>query len=93
MVDNPFTVYRSLKGFPGLISKSLTAGNWNLLVICDQLMDLSALKGVNQCILQGVKGVTHLSKVPGLNWDESIKNMKAAPAPQAILASNPQERT
>jgi len=78
MVNDPLTVYRRLKGFPGLISRSLTAGNWNLLVICDRLMHLSVLSGVRKCILQGVKGVTHLSKVGGLDWDESIQNMKAA---------------
>jgi len=78
MVNDPLTVYRRLKGFPGLISRSLTAGNWNLLVIFNRLMDLSVLNGVRKCILQGVKGVTHLSKVGGLNWDESIQRMKAA---------------
>ncbi|MBU7012181.1 MAG: hypothetical protein HXS46_15960 [Theionarchaea archaeon] len=77
LVNDPFTVYRRLKGFPGVVSKSLTAGSWNLLVICDRLMDLSVLSGVRKCILQGVKGVTHLSKVGGLNWDESIQRMKA----------------
>jgi len=82
MVNDPFTVYRCLKEFPGVISRSLTAGNWNLLVICDKLMDLSLLEGLNQCILQGVKGVTHLSKVCGLDWKESIQRMKAAPAPE-----------
>ena len=82
MVNDPLTVYRRLKGFPGLVSKSLTAGNWNVLVICDKLMDLSVLKGVRKCILQGVKGVTHLSKVGGLDWDESIQNMKAAAVPE-----------
>ena len=78
LVNDPLTVYRRFKGFPGLISKSLTAGNWNLLVIFNRLVDLSVLKGVNQCILQGVKGVTHLSKVGGLDWDESVQTMKTA---------------
>jgi len=82
MVNDPLTVYRRFKGFPGVISRNLTAGNWNMLVICDKLMDLSVLKGVNHCILQGVKGVTHLSKVGGLNWDESTQNMKAAAVPE-----------
>jgi len=78
IVNDPFTVYRRFKGFSGVVSKSLTAGDWNLLVICDRLMDLSVLSGVRKCILQGVKGVTHLSKVGGLDWDESIQDMKTA---------------
>jgi len=78
MVNDPFTVYRRLKGFPGVVSRNLTAGDWNLLVIFNRLIDLSVLNGVRECILQGVKGVTHLSKVGRLDWDESIQNMKAA---------------
>ncbi len=78
LVNDPLTVYRRFKGFPGLISKNLTAGSWNLLVIFNRLMDLSVLNGVRKCIVKGVKGVTHLSKVGGLDWDESIQNMKTA---------------
>jgi len=77
-VNDPLTVYRRLKGFPGVVSRSLTAGSWNLLVIFNRLMDLSVLSGVRKCFLQGVKGVTHLSKVGGLDWDESIQRMKTA---------------
>ncbi|KYK36390.1 MAG: hypothetical protein HXS46_13020 [Theionarchaea archaeon] len=82
VVDDPFSVYRWFEGFPGVISRSLTAGAWNVLVICDQLMDVSALEGVNNCIVKEVKGVTHLSKVSGVDWDESIQEMKSAPAPE-----------
>ncbi|MBU7009911.1 MAG: hypothetical protein HXS46_04430 [Theionarchaea archaeon] len=79
--EDPLTTYQSLKAFPYLVSRSLVSGTWNLLLICEKLMDFSVLKGFRRCILQGVRGVTHLSKVTTLDWDTAVKRMYKALSP------------
>ena len=84
--ENPLFVYQCLKGFPHIVSQSLTSGRWNLLLICDRPLDFSVLKGFKQCLLKGVKGTTYLSKVTTLDGDESIKKMQS-------MIQSPEEKT
>lgn len=49
-----------------------------MLLIREKLLDLSILKGFRQCVHQGVKSVTYLSKVTSLDWDHSIEKMQNA---------------
>lgn len=72
--ENPLLAYRGFKDFPR-ISRSLASGGWNLLLISDGLINFSILKGFKHCLLKGVKGVTYLSKVTSLDWDESMEKM------------------
>lgn len=83
---HPLPTYHGLEGFPHVLHRSLSSGNWNLLLICDTLMDFSVLKGFKQCVYQGVKGVTHLSKVTSLDWDQSIQKMYSS-------VSSPKEKS
>lgn len=79
--EHPLSTYSNLKGFPHVISRNLCSGNWNLSLICEKFMNFSVLKGFRQCILQGIKGVTHLSKVTSLDWDASMEEMYSAVSP------------
>jgi hypothetical protein len=79
---NPMDAYTSFAGFPHVRNRTLCAGTWNLMLICERPMDFSHLKGFQKSVLQGVKGVTYLPKVRSLNWDSSmtkILNMLSFP--------------
>ena len=73
--NNAYTIYKGLKGFPNVVTRSLNGGFWNVLLTCERLMDFSQLIGFNQCVFQGVKGVTWLSKVTSLDWELSLEKM------------------
>ncbi|MGC1120150.1 MAG: winged helix-turn-helix domain-containing protein [Candidatus Methanofastidiosia archaeon] len=86
--SNPMDAYRSFAGFPHVRNRTLCAGTWNLMLICERPMDFSQLKGFQKSVLQGAKGVTHLSKVGSLNWDSSmakIYNMLSFPEEKTTL--------
>ncbi len=76
--ENPLPTYKSFSGFPHVVYRSLNAGDWNLLLISEKLMDFSLLKGFRQCIAQGKKSVTCLSKVTSLEWNRSMEKMHNA---------------
>lgn len=73
MVKNPLSAYERLKALFPVISVAF--GSWHLLLISDKQIDVFKLEGYQDCILQEIKGVTHLSKVIMLNWEESMKKM------------------
>jgi len=75
MVKNPLSAYERLKALFPVISVAF--GTWHLLLISDKQIDVSELEGYQECILQEIKGVTHLSKVTTLNWEESMKKMRS----------------
>ena len=74
-VENPVVTYEQFTEIPHVIFKSSNAGNWDLLVISEKLIDLSAVESVKECIHYGIKGVTHLSKVTCLDWATSMEKM------------------
>ncbi len=79
--ENPLSTYSHFRGFPNVISRWLCSGKWNLLLICDKLMNLSVLKGFKESVFQSVKGVTHLSKVVHIDWDTAVQNMYRSISP------------
>jgi len=70
--DDPLSVYQGLSGFPRVVSRTLCSGRWNVTIICESLLNFSVLKGFRQCVVQGAKGMTHLPKVPFLDWDAAL---------------------
>ena len=74
--DHPVKAYERFRGFPHLMYRSLCSGEWHLLLICSTLMNFSALKGVEACVLQEVKGATYLPKVTVHDWDLSMEQMR-----------------
>ena len=79
--EHSLPTYKRFKGFPNVMHRSLSSGNWNILLICEKFMNFSMLKGFRHCIYQGTKGVTHLSRVTSLDWDNSMKKMWSALSP------------
>jgi hypothetical protein len=73
--ENPLTVYKRIKGFPYIISGNLSSGAWNLLLVCERMMNFSQCKGFTSSFFGGVKGVTHIPKVRFSDWDQSMKHM------------------
>ncbi|MGC1119453.1 MAG: hypothetical protein WBA22_00035, partial [Candidatus Methanofastidiosia archaeon] len=69
--DDPSTLYKSFQ--ESVVSKSVGAGDWNVMVITDQEIDLTAGKG--DCIHSGKKGGTVISKVTQVDWDHSLKDI------------------
>ncbi|MGC1122737.1 MAG: hypothetical protein WBA22_16775 [Candidatus Methanofastidiosia archaeon] len=70
--DDPLNQYTSFR--ESIVSKSMGAGNWNVMVITDQEMDLTAGK-VGDCIHSGKKRGTFISEVTHLDWDHSLKDV------------------
>jgi DNA-binding Lrp family transcriptional regulator len=81
--DHPLSAYKQFEGFPKVISRSLCSGKWNLMLICQQPMDFSELKGFQDCLVQNIKGVTHFSKVESLDWKHSLTKMHSLIHPPA----------
>ncbi|MBU7030270.1 MAG: winged helix-turn-helix domain-containing protein [Theionarchaea archaeon] len=79
--EHPVPTYLGFHGFPDVIHRSLSLGSWNVLLICEKLMNFSVSKGFKQCIHQGAKSVTCLSKVTSIDWDHSIKRMYSVISP------------
>jgi hypothetical protein len=73
--EHPFTVYKRIKGFPYIISRNLASGTWNLLLVCERMVNFSQFKGFISSLFRSVKGVTHIPKVKFLDWDQSMKHM------------------
>ncbi|MGC1121772.1 MAG: hypothetical protein WBA22_11830 [Candidatus Methanofastidiosia archaeon] len=71
--NDPSSLYKSFQ--KSVVSKSVGAGDWNVMVIADQEMDLTAGKG--DCIHSGKKGGTFISKVTQLDWDHSLKDISS----------------
>ncbi len=84
--ENSLTVYQDFKGFPYVISRNLCLGEWELMVTCEKRFNFSLLKGFKDCVYQGVKGVTHASKVTSLDWETSVETIKNSLSP-------PEEKT
>jgi len=74
--EDPYAVYKGLKGLPHVLYRSWNCGRWNMTLISDTLINLPLLKGFQTCIHQGVKSVTYLPKVTTLDWDNSMKKIQ-----------------
>ena len=80
-VTDPLTVCQALKG-EHILYRSVSCGTWNVLVITDEYVDYSSLPQVQECIVEGVKSATYMSKVTVLDFGESVKRIRDAITPQ-----------
>ena len=79
--EHPLLAYQGFKGFPSLLSRSLAVGGWNIMLVCEKIMNFSSLKGFRECILQGAKGVTYLPKVTSFDWKTALEKMYSSLSP------------
>jgi hypothetical protein len=80
-VSNPLSAYESFAGSRHTVSVNIGCGQWNSLVISEEAVGLSGLEGSEKCVHHGRKGVTSLSKVTSLDWDQSLENIHSKIAP------------
>jgi hypothetical protein len=80
-VKDPLSAYERFAGSHNVVSVSIECGQWNSLVISEKVVDFSGLKGSEKCILQGRKGVSSLSKVDSLDWDQSLESIHSVLSP------------
>jgi hypothetical protein len=74
-VSNPLSAYESFTGSRHTVSVNIGCGQWNSLVISEEVVDFPGLKGYEKCIHHNRKGVTSLSKVTYLDWNQSLENI------------------
>jgi hypothetical protein len=73
-VTDPYTRYR--EPFKrSYVSKSWTAGAWDSMVITEEKVDFTGMEGVRECVYQGKKGGTFISKCVHIDWDHSMKDI------------------
>ncbi|MGC1121168.1 MAG: hypothetical protein WBA22_08740 [Candidatus Methanofastidiosia archaeon] len=73
-ITNPYAQYR--EPFKrSYVSKSWTAGAWNSMVITEEKVDFTGMEGVKECVYQGKKGGTFISKCVHVDWDHSMKDI------------------
>jgi DNA-binding Lrp family transcriptional regulator len=74
-VREPFTVFKELTEAQ-ILCRSMGRGDWNIMVISTAQIDITKISGFKKCVYQGQKGVTFLSQVPGVNWQEQIRRVQ-----------------
>ncbi len=87
-VNNQLSVYKSLSENPHVIEVTACSGDWNISMVTDCLFDVSTVEGFRKIVYQGIKGVTHLSKVTSVDWDhsmEKVQNIISTPENQSTL--------
>jgi hypothetical protein len=73
-VSNPYVRYK--EPFKrSYVSKSWTAGTWDFMVITEEEMDFTGMEGVRECVYQGKKGGTFISKCVHVDWENSMKDI------------------
>jgi hypothetical protein len=84
--EHSMTAYRRFHGFPHIVSRSLSSGSWNLLLLCEKQMNFSRLRGFREYVAEGAKGATCLSKVSFLDWESSLRKIND-------IVSSPKQKT
>jgi hypothetical protein len=80
-VKDPVSAYERFAGSHDVVSVNIGCGQWNSLIISEEVIHFSGSKESEKCILQGKKGVTSLSKVACLDWDQSLESINSVLSP------------
>ncbi|MBU6998850.1 MAG: hypothetical protein HXS42_14440 [Theionarchaea archaeon] len=70
---DPSHVFTCLSGFPHVLYRAMTFGDWNTMVITDRLIDFSQLVGFKTMIFQGVRYHSYTPETPCISWSESFE--------------------
>ena len=71
---DPFTVFDGLKEFSCVVSRLITTGDWNTMLVINQLPDFSVLKHFETVVEVYPKGISYTPKVEWTTW-ESITHI------------------
>ena len=72
---DPLTTFDVLERFPEVVYKKLTFGDWNILVISNELLDFSKMEGFENVVYQGMKYWSYTPKVDYMPWDQSFEEI------------------
>jgi hypothetical protein len=95
---DPYMAFQGFSGFPHVVYCALLFGKWNIMVITNELLDLSRLVGFKKMVFQGVRGVSYTPKVDFLSWvqcayyvEEYVRSFEPqlTPAPRNVLPELP----
>ncbi|MGC1120250.1 MAG: winged helix-turn-helix domain-containing protein, partial [Candidatus Methanofastidiosia archaeon] len=70
---NPYHLYHNLSGFPHVLYHAMTFGDWNAMVITDQLIDFSQLVGFENILFQGVRYHSYTPETVCIPWSEGFE--------------------
>ena len=73
--QDPHKVFRELKGFPHVLYRAMTFGDWNTMVITNRLMDISKLVGFEKLIYRGIKYCSYTPHEEFTEWDEYFERV------------------
>jgi len=73
--SDPWLVFKGLNQFPHVLYHSITFGDWNTMVVTDNLLDFSRLKSFQTIVYQGVRGYSYTPKPEFTAWDECFKHL------------------
>ncbi|MBU7009849.1 MAG: winged helix-turn-helix domain-containing protein [Theionarchaea archaeon] len=90
---DPWKFYKGLKGFPHVIYRAMTFGDWNTMVITNRLLDFSQLMGFQEMVKLGTRYYSYTHKARYRTWDESFKKiyelLSNAPVPSECKRPSP----
>lgn len=70
--QDPFSTIEGLKEFPHVVYARMAAGDWNVVVITDRLLDLSQLVGAEDMVFQTIVYCRKTPKVLYTPWEKSF---------------------
>jgi hypothetical protein len=70
---NPYHLYHNLSGFPHVLYHAMTFGDWNVMVITDNLVDFSQLVGFEEILFQGVRYHSYTPETAYISWSEGFE--------------------
>jgi DNA-binding Lrp family transcriptional regulator len=68
---DPYITFQRFTGFPHVVYCAHLFGDWNVMVITNELLDLSRLVGFKEMVFKGVRGVSYTPKVDLVSWKQS----------------------
>jgi hypothetical protein len=68
---DPCMTFQRFTGFPHVVYCAHLFGDWNVMVITNELLDLSRLVGFKEMVFKGVRGVSYTPKVDLVSWEQS----------------------
>jgi len=73
--SDPSKAFKGLREFPHVVYCESALRDWNIMVMTDQLLDFSRLKGFRNVVYQGVKGFSYTPEVRYSTWQQSVNSM------------------
>jgi len=67
--SDPFTVFDGFEKFPNVVSRLITFGDWNMVLVTNKLLNFSVLKHFETAVKMYPKGISYTPKVELTTWE------------------------